>query len=134
MMNTNFVRDLSAGDEVGIQEWANHYSRATVVRVTPSGQIVVAQKYGDATASERRFDKSGCEYGAGERWSRPNLVPLEEVAAFEIASARRRHNREVVDAVTDRLRAVARYDALSLEDKTELLALIETLQTSDENG
>lgn len=47
-----------------------------VIRITPSGQVVVGRKVGDNAPVERRFDKNGCEIGvfrAGGKYSAPYL-------------------------------------------------------------
>lgn len=82
------TKTLKPGDTayIGVSgSWDVNYSTAEVLKVTPSGQVVVKGHSG-----ERRFSNRGEEIGCASKWRVPFLVTKERYDAGIEAQRERR--------------------------------------------
>lgn len=122
-MITN-TKSLTLGQEVAIGTSGSYETRYsfdwTVVRITPSGQVVVSK-----ADQERRFNARGYEMGRGDTWRTPFLV--EDVARVRDQQARAARARAAAAALNEVSQLERVRDTYSKEFMLEQVAALEAL-------
>lgn len=115
--------EYSPGDVIRIfdhRQWSpDSFSTGKVVKVTPSGRVVVEQ-----SGNERRFKANGKEFG-GSEWRRP-WVESKAAAEVRIADLRVQKRKQETRTELDALRGL---DPNSAELIERLRALADKLAT-----
>lgn len=79
--NTDWIKELKVGDEVGISEGAiqNRYRIDKVTKISKTGIITTSHKYSNRpTESLTRFNPNGQERVSQDAYYRDDLVPLTQ--------------------------------------------------------